>query len=176
MRLTKERCRPAWSPSQRALERFLNIVKNPQGRGETGEDFYKEQKSTRPTLTYTKPPTHGPSSCDFPSCEHVFSHLVLSGELLLVFEVQHQDRGLCTKVAAGMQDANQWYHAIYDEKKRATIQTSPACFLKRIDRRNSAKYHNRFHLQQAWVKLQPALCPLLLKILHSTVSHLLSLL
>ena len=43
------------------------------------------------------------------------------------------------KLAAAVQKAIQCYCVIYDEKKRATIQTSLDCFFKRADRIKSSK-------------------------------------
>ena len=45
-------------------------------------------------------------------------------EALLVFEAQDLNVEQCTKVSAAVQNAIQCYHVIYDEKKRATTQTS----------------------------------------------------
>ena len=44
-----------------------------------------------------------------------------------------------TKAAAAVQNAIQCYCVIYDEKKRATTQTSPDRFFKRVDRIESSK-------------------------------------
>ena len=60
-------------------------------------------------------------------------------EALLVFEAQDPNVGQYTKVAAAVQDAIQCYHVIYDEKKRATTQTSLDRFFKRVDRIESIK-------------------------------------
>ena len=49
-------------------------------------------------------------------------------EALLVFEAQDLNVEQCTKVAAAVQNAIQCYRIIYDEKKRATTQTSLDCF------------------------------------------------
>ena len=43
------------------------------------------------------------------------------------------------KVAATVQNAIQCYRVIYDEKKRATTQTSLDCFFKRVERIESSK-------------------------------------
>ena len=43
------------------------------------------------------------------------------------------------KVAAAVQNAIQYYHVIYDEKKRATTQTSLDRFFKRVNRIESSK-------------------------------------
>ena len=45
-------------------------------------------------------------------------------EGLLVFEAQDPNVEEYMKVAAAVQNAMQCYHVIYDEKKRATTQTS----------------------------------------------------
>ena len=45
-------------------------------------------------------------------------------EALLVFEAQDLNVEQYMKVAAAIQNANQGYHVICDEKKRATTQTS----------------------------------------------------
>ena len=51
-------------------------------------------------------------------------------EALLVFEAQDPNVEQYTKVIAAIQDAIQCYHVIYDEKKRATTQTSLDHFFK----------------------------------------------
>ena len=58
------------------------------------------------------------------------------------------------------------YHVLYDEKKRATTQTSLDRFFKRADRIESSKEPDLCHQCQAWVKLQFALRLLLLTILQ----------
>ena len=57
-------------------------------------------------------------------------------EALLVFEAQDLNIEWYTKVAAAIQNAIQCYHVIYDEKKRATTQTS---LDHRVDRIESSK-------------------------------------
>ena len=52
---------------------------------------------------------------------------------LLVFEAQDLNIERYMKVAAAVQNAIQCYHVIYDEKKRATTQTSLDCFFKTVD-------------------------------------------
>ena len=58
---------------------------------------------------------------------------------LLVFEAQDLNIEWYTKVAAAVQNAIQCYRVIYDEKKRATTQTSLDHFFKREDRIESSK-------------------------------------
>ena len=53
-------------------------------------------------------------------------------EALVVFEAQDPNVEWYTKVAAAVQNAIQGYRVIYDEKKRATTQTSLDCFFKRV--------------------------------------------
>ena len=60
-------------------------------------------------------------------------------EALLVFEAQDPNVEQCSKVAADVQNAIQCYHVIYDEKKKATTQTSLDHFFKRVDRIESSK-------------------------------------
>ncbi|XP_066875983.1 tigger transposable element-derived protein 1-like isoform X3 [Kogia breviceps] len=60
-------------------------------------------------------------------------------EALLVFEAQDPNVERYTKVAAAVQNAIQCYRVIYDEKKRATTQTSLDRFYKRVDRIKSCK-------------------------------------
>ena len=60
-------------------------------------------------------------------------------EALLVFEAQDPNIEWYTKLAAAVQNAIQCYHAIYDEKKRATPQTSLDRLFKRVDRIESSK-------------------------------------
>ncbi|KAJ8775670.1 hypothetical protein J1605_016218 [Eschrichtius robustus] len=60
-------------------------------------------------------------------------------EALLVFEAQYPNIERYTKLAAAVQNAIQCYHAIYDEKKRATPQTSLDRLFKRVDRIESSK-------------------------------------
>ena len=55
-------------------------------------------------------------------------------EALLVFEAQDPNVEQYMKVAAAVQNAIQCYRVIYDEKKRATTQTSLDHFFKRVDR------------------------------------------
>ena len=68
--------------------------------------------------------------------ERGFSLLV---ETLLVFEAQDQNIERYIKVAAAIQNAIQCYRVIYDEKKRATTQTSLDHFFKKVDRIESSK-------------------------------------
>ncbi|KAJ8776071.1 hypothetical protein J1605_015846 [Eschrichtius robustus] len=60
-------------------------------------------------------------------------------EALLVFETQDLNVEQYTKAAAAVQNAIQCYCIIYDEKKRATTQTSLDHFFKRVDRTESSK-------------------------------------
>ena len=60
-------------------------------------------------------------------------------EVLLVFEAQDPNVERYTKVAAAVQNVIQCYHVIYDEKKRATTQSSLDHFFKRVDRIESSK-------------------------------------
>ena len=60
-------------------------------------------------------------------------------EALLVFEAQDPKVEWCTKVAAAIQNAFQCYRVIYDEKKRATTQTSLDHIFKRVDRIESSR-------------------------------------
>ena len=60
-------------------------------------------------------------------------------EALLVFETEDLNIERYTKVAAAIQNAIQCYRVIYDEKKRATTQTSLDYFFKRVDRIESSK-------------------------------------
>ena len=55
-----------------------------------------------------------------------------------LLKAQHLKAEWYTKVAAAVQNAIQWYCAIYDEKKRATTQTSLDHFFKRVDRIESS--------------------------------------
>ena len=55
-------------------------------------------------------------------------------EALLVFEAQDLNVQQYRKVVTAIQDAIQCYNVIYDEKKRATTQTSLDRFFKRVDR------------------------------------------
>ena len=60
-------------------------------------------------------------------------------EALLVFEAQDPNLEWDPKVAAAIQIAIQCYLVIYDEKKRATTQTSMDHSFKRVDRIKSSK-------------------------------------
>ena len=60
-------------------------------------------------------------------------------EAPLVSEAQDPNVEQYTKVAAAVQNAIQCYCVIYDEKKRATAQTSLDRFFKRVDRIESSK-------------------------------------
>ncbi|XP_054942657.1 tigger transposable element-derived protein 1-like isoform X1 [Physeter macrocephalus] len=60
-------------------------------------------------------------------------------EALLVFEAQDPNIERYTKVIAAIQNAIQCYHVIYNEKKRATSQTSLDRFFRRADRIESSK-------------------------------------
>ena len=51
-------------------------------------------------------------------------------EALLGFEAQDVNVEWYPRVVAGIQNTIQCYHVIYDEKKRATTQTSLDCFFK----------------------------------------------
>ena len=57
-------------------------------------------------------------------------------EAMLVFEATNIK--WYTNVAAAFQNADQFYHVIYNET-RATTQTSLDCFFKRVDRIESSK-------------------------------------
>ena len=56
--------------------------------------------------------------------------IYLFEKALLVFEAQDPKADRHTKVAAAVQNAIQCYHVTYDEKKRATTQTSLDRFFK----------------------------------------------
>ena len=60
-------------------------------------------------------------------------------EALLVFEAQDPNVKRNMKVAAAVQNAIQCCRVIYDEKKKATTQTSLDHFFKRVDRIESSK-------------------------------------
>ena len=60
-------------------------------------------------------------------------------EAPLVFEAQDLNLERYTKVATAVKNAIQCYHVIYDEKKRATTQTSLDHFFKRVDRIECSK-------------------------------------
>ena len=60
-------------------------------------------------------------------------------EALLVLEAQDLNVERYTKVAAAIQNAIQCYRVIYNEKKRATTQTSLDRFFKRVDTLESSK-------------------------------------
>ena len=78
---------------------------------------------------------------------HVFPHFLLDSapqfslfvEALLVFEAQDPSIEQYRKVAAALQNAVQCYCVIYEEKNRATTQTSLDHFFKRVDRIESSK-------------------------------------
>ena len=60
-------------------------------------------------------------------------------EALLVFEARDPNVEQYMKVVTAIQNAVQCYCVIYDEKKRATIQTSLDRFFNRVDRIESSK-------------------------------------
>ncbi|XP_054946389.1 nuclear autoantigen Sp-100 isoform X5 [Physeter macrocephalus] len=60
-------------------------------------------------------------------------------EALLVFEAQDPNVERYMNVAAAIQNVIRCYRVIYDEKNRATTQTSLDRFLKRVDRIESSK-------------------------------------
>ena len=60
-------------------------------------------------------------------------------ESLLVSEAQDPNVKEYMKFAAVVQSAIQCYHVIYDEKKRATTQTSQGHVFKRVDRIEPSK-------------------------------------
>ena len=60
-------------------------------------------------------------------------------EALLVFEAQDPNVEWYRMFAAAVQNSIQGHHVIYDEKKRATTQTSLDRFFKRVDRTESSK-------------------------------------
>ena len=64
---------------------------------------------------------------------------LLFEEALLVFEAQDLNVERYTKLAAAIQNAIMCYCVIYDEKKRASTQTSLGCLFKRVDRIESSK-------------------------------------
>ena len=55
-------------------------------------------------------------------------------EALLVFETQDLNFGWYRKVAGAVQNAVQHHYIIHDEKNRASTQTLPEHFFKRVDR------------------------------------------
>ena len=59
-------------------------------------------------------------------------------EALLVFEAQDPNVEQYTQVAAAIQKAIQCYRVIYEEKERATTQTSLDRFFKSVDRSESS--------------------------------------
>ena len=63
-------------------------------------------------------------------------------EALFVFEAQDPNVERYTKVEAAVQNAIQCYRVIYDEKKRATAQTSLDRLLKREMELNPARNQN----------------------------------
>ena len=61
---------------------------------------------------------------------------------MLIFEAQDWNVEWDKKVVAAVQNAiqsSECYHVIYDEKKRATTQTSLDCFFKKVERIESSK-------------------------------------
>ena len=60
-------------------------------------------------------------------------------EALLVFEAQDPNDEWYTNIAAAVQNAIQCYCVIYDQKRRATNQTSLDHFFKRVFRIESSK-------------------------------------
>ena len=70
-------------------------------------------------------------------------------EALLAFEAQDPNVDWYVKVAAAIENAIQFYHVIYDEKNRATTQTSLDRFFKRVDRIESRRSQNLCHQCQA---------------------------
>ena len=64
--------------------------------------------------------------------------LSLFEEALLVFEAQDPNVEQYTQVAAAIQKAIQCYRVIYEEKERATTQTSLDRFFKSVDRSESS--------------------------------------
>ena len=70
---------------------------------------------------------------------HYAGNSSLFGEALLVFEVQDTNTKWQTKVAAAVQNAIECYCVIYEEKNRATTQTSLEHFFKKVDRIESNK-------------------------------------
>ena len=82
--------------------------------------------------------------------------------VLLVFEAQEPNIELYTEVAAAMQNAIQYYSAIYDEKKikrnfKAYTQTSLDHFFKRVDRTESSKESEPVPSTSDWSEI--AACP-----------------
>ena len=63
----------------------------------------------------------------------------LFDQALLVLEAQDPNVARYMRVAAAIQNAVQCYCVIYDEKKRATTQTSLGHFFRRVDRIESSK-------------------------------------
>ena len=73
-------------------------------------------------------------------CLHIQARkLVLFEEALLLFETQGPNIERYMKVAAVVQNGDQGYRVIHDEKKRTTIQISLDPFFKRVDRIESRK-------------------------------------
>ena len=66
-------------------------------------------------------------------------------EALLVFEAQDLNVERYMKFVAAVQNAIQCHRVIYDEKKRATTQTSLDHFFKRVDRIESSKDPEPLH-------------------------------
>ena len=70
--------------------------------------------------------------------QEMASGFSLFEKTLLVFEAQDPNVERYMKVAAAVWNAIQCYHVIYDERKRATTQTSLDHFFKRVDRIESS--------------------------------------
>ena len=73
-------------------------------------------------------------------CLHIQARkLVLFEEALLLFETQGPNIERYMKVAAVVQNGDQGYRVIHDEKKRTTIQISLDHFFKTVARIESSK-------------------------------------
>lgn len=83
--------------------------------------------------------------------------LALFEEALLGFEAQAPNVGWNMKVAAAIQNVIQCYRGIYDEKKRATTQTSLDCSFKKVEL-NPARNQNLCQQLQVWNRSLPVSC------------------
>ena len=107
-----------------------------QHEGLTNEDLMELEAQRKDEERQEEEVTEEPKRFTMKEMARGFS---LSEETLLVFEAQDLNVERYTEVAAAIQKAIHCYRDIYDEKKRATTQTSLDHFIKRVDRIESSK-------------------------------------
>ena len=97
----------------------------------TNEDLMESEVQRKDERRQEEEVTEEPKRFMMQEMARAFS---LFEEALLAFKAQDLNIQQYTEVAEAVQNIIQWDSVIYDEKKRATIQTSLDLYSKRVDR------------------------------------------